>query len=140
MLDITTDLNIPSFAAISKKTGCDTEAITLGFGAHFDPQVAMLRAVTEAGQLFPSDTAKKEDPWEDPDAIEWWHNATVVKHPYLLPDPQQRFRKSQDYDEWRTDDFCEDVAHCVEIARLDHLGDLAMLKQESELNPVHLFL
>ncbi|NES82160.1 MAG: TOMM precursor leader peptide-binding protein, partial [Moorea sp. SIO2B7] len=47
VLDITSDLNIPTFAAISRRNDQAVENIILGFGAHFDPQIAILRALTE---------------------------------------------------------------------------------------------
>ncbi|HAA27983.1 MAG TPA: adenylate cyclase, partial [Cyanobacteria bacterium UBA8553] len=50
VLDITSDLNIPTFAAISRRTHKQPEDIFFGFGAHFDPKVALLRAVTEMNQ------------------------------------------------------------------------------------------
>ncbi|HEY9666843.1 MAG TPA: TOMM precursor leader peptide-binding protein, partial [Coleofasciculaceae cyanobacterium] len=51
VLDITSDLNIPTFAAISRRTNKQPEDILFGFGAHFDPKVALLRAVTEMNQM-----------------------------------------------------------------------------------------
>ena len=49
--DITTDINIPSFAAILDCREIEEPAFVYGSGAHLDPEVAILRAITEALQL-----------------------------------------------------------------------------------------
>ena len=41
VLDITSDLNIPTFAAITRRTDRAVEDIVLGFGSHFDPRLAI---------------------------------------------------------------------------------------------------
>lgn len=51
VLDVTTDLGIPVAAAISVGIGETVEELVMGFGAHFDPAVAMNRALTEMNQL-----------------------------------------------------------------------------------------
>jgi ribosomal protein S12 methylthiotransferase accessory factor len=50
-LDITNDLRIPSFVALSHWIEDGQENIEFGSGAHFDPRIAMLRAVTELNQF-----------------------------------------------------------------------------------------
>ncbi len=86
VLDVTSDLGIPVFAALSRHTGGPREAIMMGFGAHLDPAVALRRALTELNQLMPAVL----DGWDgggDPDAVRWLRDATVATEPYLLPDP-----------------------------------------------------
>src|SRR6185295_2261450 len=58
-LDLTTDLGIPVYAAISRRTdGAEpSEKIMFGFGAHLDPRIALLRAVTELNQMLAMFTA-----------------------------------------------------------------------------------
>ncbi|MEL6558487.1 MAG: TOMM precursor leader peptide-binding protein [Bacteroidota bacterium] len=52
VLDITTDIGIPTFVAVSHKT--DTgKSILFGFGCHIDAAVAVERAVIELNQLLP---------------------------------------------------------------------------------------
>lgn len=51
VLDLTTDLNIPAFAAVSRYIGGEQEYIIAGYGAHFDAKIAILRAVTEVNQM-----------------------------------------------------------------------------------------
>src|SRR5262249_33608496 len=66
------------------------EQIVPGFGAHLDPKIALLRAVTEMNQMLsspllgkPAKGAEKEP--VDPDTARWLETATVANQPYLLP-------------------------------------------------------
>ncbi|HEV3050531.1 MAG TPA: TOMM precursor leader peptide-binding protein, partial [Longimicrobium sp.] len=53
VIDITSDLPIPTYAAVSRRIDRPVEDILVGFGAHFDPRVALLRALTEINQFLP---------------------------------------------------------------------------------------
>ena len=50
VLDLTTDLGVPVMTALSARTQGSPRAL-LGFGAHFDPRVALRRALLELGQV-----------------------------------------------------------------------------------------
>jgi bacteriocin biosynthesis cyclodehydratase domain-containing protein len=52
VLDITSDLGIPSFVAISHATENSGEFIEYGSGSHFDARIALLRALTELNQFL----------------------------------------------------------------------------------------
>jgi oxazoline/thiazoline synthase len=52
VLDVTTDLGIPTFVAMAHWLKDGKENIEFGSGAHFDPQIAMLRALTELNQFL----------------------------------------------------------------------------------------
>ncbi|MFE9253848.1 TOMM precursor leader peptide-binding protein [Streptomyces sp. NPDC006879] len=54
-LDLTTDLGVPVVAVVCRTAaaGGATDHV-LGFGAHFDPRLALRRALTEAAQLLTS--------------------------------------------------------------------------------------
>jgi ribosomal protein S12 methylthiotransferase accessory factor len=98
---VTSDLGIPAMAAISRRTDKPAEDIMVGFGAHFDPRIAVRRAVTELGQLLPAVI----DAWADgtgyapagPHLLSWWTGATVRDQPYLLPDPSRTARTAASY-------------------------------------------
>jgi thiazole/oxazole-forming peptide maturase SagD family component len=87
VLDLTADLPIPTFAAISRRVEGPGEDLVHGFGAHIDPRVAVLRALTEVGQwLLASPPAVATsagrgtlDPADDPDALAWRQTATVAE-------------------------------------------------------------
>ena len=89
VLDVTADLGIPAFVALSRRTGADTEDIIYGAGAHADPRIAALRAVCELNQCLswlPRPGAKASGPAiDDPLALRWWKTATLADHPYLAP-------------------------------------------------------
>jgi len=121
VLDLTNDLNIPTFAAISRIKEQQVEDIVLGFGTHFDPRLAIQRALTEANQILPSVLAVKADgttqypPSSDPLAIEWWKTATVSNQPYLAPDENIAPKVYADYPQLWSDDLLEDVMKCQQI-------------------------
>lgn len=121
-IDLTTDLGIPTFAAVSRHTDGSVEAPLLGFGAHLDPRIAMLRALGEINQMSPVD-AHLDDATArgtDHELMVWLRTATLENQPYLVPDP--------DVPPWRADahpaqtgaDLAEDVRICRE--RVEHSG------------------
>lgn len=90
LLDLTSDLAIPCFVALSRRLGADTEDIVMGFGAHHDPSVAASRALTEMNQFLPAVLDVEADGTahyhiSDPDTVRWWQSARVVNQPYLTP-------------------------------------------------------
>ena len=101
VLDVTSDLGIPVMAAISRRAGDTTEDIMYGFGAHFDPRIALRRALTELGQLLPpaagSRVSRHGHGAGNPHLVSWWTSATVANQPYLLPEPGQVPRTAADY-------------------------------------------
>jgi ribosomal protein S12 methylthiotransferase accessory factor len=100
-LDLTADFGIPAFAAISRRTDKPVEDILMAFGAHYDPRVAMLRAVTELNQFITAVLDVRSDgsgyAYHDEFQLAWWHQATVSEHEYLLPDPAQPARRLADF-------------------------------------------
>ena len=52
MLDVTSDLGIPAFVALSRRPVAKTEDIIYGAGAHADPRIAALRAICELNQCL----------------------------------------------------------------------------------------
>jgi oxazoline/thiazoline synthase len=119
LLDITSDLQIPAFVCVSRAVGQATDDIVLGFGAHFDPQVATLRAITEMNQSLPAvlrdakGNYHSQSPWE----IEWWQTVTTRDDAYLAPDPTQPAKTLSDYPRLASDDLRTDVETCVGILR-----------------------
>jgi oxazoline/thiazoline synthase len=119
VLDITNDLGIPVFAAISHRTDRNPQDIVLGFGAHLDPKIALLRALTEVNQFIPCVFLDKDkgttDYWfHDPEAIYWWMTATLGSEPYLVPRQDIPARKLSDFEIRYSDDLKKDVEYCVE--------------------------
>jgi ribosomal protein S12 methylthiotransferase accessory factor len=90
VLDVTGDLGIPVFAAISR--ACDgPERISFGFGASLDPRVALVRALGEVHQIGWT-MSEAKDRW----LRQWWQTATIADHPYLVPDAAASSRRVRD--------------------------------------------
>lgn len=121
VLDITSDLNIPTFVAISQRTDREVEDIVLGFGAHFDAKIAVSRALTEANQILPSvlnlaaDGSTLYSSSINPDAVDWWKTATVENQPYLVPDPNAVAKRYSDYPQVWSDNLLDDIMTCQQI-------------------------
>ena len=122
VLDITSDFGVTTLACVSARLSAPTEDIVVGFGAHFDPKVALLRAVTEVNQFLPSVSYSRPDGttiylFGDDLASHWWRTARLAEHPYLRPHPSLPRRTASDFVDPSTDDLGEDVRLCVELAR-----------------------
>jgi Uncharacterized conserved protein len=131
VLDITSDLAVPAFAAISRRNDKEAEDIILGFGAHFDPRLAILRALTEVSQWLPvvcSGQPEKGNPYlsHDPEAIQWWKTATLENQPYLAPDEKVALKAQGDYRICWSNDLATDVRTCVQIAETEGLETLVL--------------
>lgn len=118
VIDITTDLGVPSFAAMSRRTDTPAEAILLGFGSHFDARVAILRALTEMNQFLPVVNTPPGDPstafqTADQEALEWLRSSTLANREYLASDGTAR--RAGDYPYWQQDDLADDVRACARI-------------------------
>ena len=89
-IDITADLGVPAFAALSQRLSGPTADIVLGFGAHHDPHLALNRALTELNQFMPAvldvaDNGATQYQIQDAATVRWWRTATLDCHPYLRP-------------------------------------------------------
>ncbi len=130
VLDLTNDLNIPIFAAVSRRVNAPTEEIIFGFGAHFNPKIGILRAVTEMNQSLPYVLIGANDPKDyqvaNKEVKTWWRTATVAQHSYLLPADQTRAKVQADYELRPGDDLRVDVERCVELARQQGLETLVL--------------
>jgi ribosomal protein S12 methylthiotransferase accessory factor len=114
VIDLTSDLEIPVFAAWSRNIGAGPEQIIMGFGAHLDARIALLRAVTEMNQMLsyilaaPLDKGRREHV-TDRETVEWLKTATLQNQPYLVPASGLESRTAADYARSQTDDVAEDV-------------------------------
>ena len=102
VLDITTDIRVPAFVAISRRFRGPTEDIMLGFGAHLDPHIALTRAITELNQFIPALLNVAPDGNTvyingDTDSVHWWQTATLATQPYLAPVTDKPFVTPKDY-------------------------------------------
>lgn len=134
VLDITSDLNIPCFVAISSRKDKEVEDILLGYGAHFDPKIAISRALTEVNQILPNVSSLKTDGttnyplFADPIGIQWWQTARLMNQSYLIPDEKMKQKKSNDYLSLASDDLLEDIKLCQQIIKKNGM-ELLVLDQ-----------
>jgi oxazoline/thiazoline synthase len=128
VLDLTADLGIPVFGTVCRRTNGPPEQIVLGFGAHLDPRVALLRAVTEMNQMLSSPLLSPEgkelgDPSADPETAHWLRTATTANQPYLVPAAEPP-RTAASYPYVWAEDVTEEIRACqalVEGAGLEML-------------------
>jgi len=131
VLDLTSDLGIPTFGAFSRRTDGPPESITVGFGAHLDARIAVLRAVTELNQSSVLCRAFGDSPGIDADSPlldTWMRETSVAEHPYLAPADHLPARTPGDFEEAAGDDLKTDVETCVKILR-DHDLEVMVLDQ-----------
>jgi len=120
VLDLTSDLAIPVFAAVSRRRDVLPERIVLGFGAHLDARIALMRAVTELNQMLMRLLAAETGGGRallggEPSARAWLDNATLGSHPYLVPDPAVAARRASDFGRCCSDDLRDDIGHCQRL-------------------------
>lgn len=80
LLDITTDVGIPAYAAVSPTRDGAEPLFTAA--AHASPRVAALKAASEAAQLIFSAVHTRS---LDAELHSWLHLATLESHSYLAP-------------------------------------------------------
>jgi ribosomal protein S12 methylthiotransferase accessory factor len=117
VLDLTSDLCIPAFVALSRRLDAGRQEIIFAPAAHLDPEIALLRALTELNQMLPAvlDVDERgEYRYDDRECVEWWKNATVQNQPYLLPSPAGA-AKCADFPRAWSDDIGNDLRRCQSL-------------------------
>ena len=118
VLDVTSDLEIPVFVAVSRRTDQPEEDIIYGAGAHRDPQIAALRAVCELNQCLGwvrGAAGGARHTVNDPLSRWWWETGKLAEHGYLKPRAGQR-RRRPDYPAPDLDDLAGEVERCCRLA------------------------
>ena len=121
VIDLTGDLNIPTFAAISRRQDREVEDVIFGFGAHFDPKLAIQRALTEISQVLPAVLRANADGTTqyavsaESHMLNWWKTATVENQPYLDPDRDATPKCKSDYEIVWHEDLLEDIKYCQQL-------------------------
>ncbi len=139
VLDITTDLGIPTFAALSRLKDKQEENIFIGFGAHLEAEIAILRSLTEMNQFLDSSPFWQESHFGegkqdfiDKKIISDWFKSTKVKdHAYLrnaLP-----IKKATEYPKWKTSDLLEDINYCRRVVESRGMEFLVLDQTRSEI-------
>jgi oxazoline/thiazoline synthase len=123
VLDITSDLGIPTFVAIAHWTKDGSEYIEFGSGAHFDARIAMLRTLTELNQFMSmellSDGARLQE------SLDGVTPLRIADHPFLLPGSGEVIEAEFDSQFSRLETR-EQVNTCVRIAKQKGLDFLIL--------------
>ena len=82
VLDITSDLGIPAMVALT--SDADGGRVLTGFGAHTDPVIAVVRALTEVAQSEAGLSELKSDAMPEVEG-EWLAAVTTATDPWLAP-------------------------------------------------------
>jgi len=101
--DITSDLPIPSFGVLLRGVYEDKETFSHASGTHLDPEVALVRALTEAIQLYPR--CGNYDTWLGSGPIDYLHDPSCEA---MRARPDGGF-------EW--DDLKPAIENCVDVLR-----------------------
>lgn len=128
VLDITTDLNIPVFVAIShslEKNGKDK--ILYAFGAHIDANIALERAVIELNQLLPVVMSNKANYLTtDKVFIDWLDTASLQNNNYLVPLDKTPKNMQTDYPKLCETTIYDSVQFCIDTAKKHGLETLVV--------------
>ena len=113
VLDVTSDLGIPTFVALAHWVNGGRENIEFGSGAHFDPRIALLRALTELNQflsigLMGGGTGEKS-------SLDGATPFRLQDHSYLVPNDGPAVRPGDS--KFARFDTREQVDTCVSAAR-----------------------
>jgi oxazoline/thiazoline synthase len=123
MLDITTDLGIPSFVAMSHSTDGDGDFVEYGSGSHFDARIAVLRSLTEVNQFLSIGLVGGRDAGStDSDGSGPFR---LRDHPYLIPNGNSGIGPDLGAT-FAGLDKREQVMACVELAKRQGLDFLVL--------------
>jgi oxazoline/thiazoline synthase len=116
VLDLTNDFGIPCFTAISAKKSGPREML-MGFGAHFNPGTALIRAVTEMNQFLAVRIATARSISTRRKKDQHIGSGPVQAAKYLRPDETLPELKFEDYKNKTEEDPYTNVKTCVRLAK-----------------------
>lgn len=118
VLDLTSDLGIPVFAALSRRRHATQEQILFGFGCHLDARIALQRACAEMNQMLRLAQIGGEcgsPAMEDQETLAWLTTATLDNQTYLAPAAGTPMRRLVDFPVCHSGDLLQDITHCRRI-------------------------
>jgi oxazoline/thiazoline synthase len=124
VLDVTSDLGVPTYVAIMHWMQNGRENIEFGSGAHFDPRIAMLRTLTELNQflsigLMGGGSGEKS-------SLDGTNPLKLEEHPFLIPNGTSTVQPGSDPAFGPLDHTRAQVNACVDIARRAGLDFLVL--------------
>ena len=130
VLDVTSDLGIPTFVAILHWMHDSQENIEFGSGAHFDVRIALLRALTELNQfmsigLMGGGTGEKS-------SLDGITPLRLRDHPFLTPSDSPAVQPDFGSKFGRLDAH-EQVSACVRLAKREGLDFLVLDQTRADI-------
>jgi len=123
VLDITHDLGIPSYVAISHSLENAMDFVEFGSGSHFDARIALLRSLTELNQFLSIGlVGLREGAGSGHDGPAPWQ---LRDHPYLLPNGHPAVRPDFG-SKFGMLDTREQVLACVNLVKRTGLDFLVL--------------
>jgi ribosomal protein S12 methylthiotransferase accessory factor len=123
VIDITSDLGIPSYVAMAHWVDNGNENVEFGSGSHFDSRIALLRAITELNQFLSIGLMGGGD--GDKSSLDGTTPLRLQEHPYLTPNGAPPVQPGSGSAFSRLDTR-EQVAACVNVARKAGLDFLVL--------------
>jgi len=123
VLDITSDLGIPSFVALSHATQNGHDFVEYGSGSHFDARIALLRALTEVNQFLSIGLMGARN--AGPSSHEDGNPFSLREHPYLMPKGYAQMRPDFGAEFGRLDKRAQVMA-CVNLVKQEGLDFLVL--------------
>ncbi len=123
VLDITSDLGIPSFVAVAHWIKDGNEYIEFGSGSHFDARIAMLRTLTELNQFMSMIEMGGDS------RLQWSLDGItplrLADYPFLSPSgsPAVKWGSDSKFGHLETN---EQVTECVQLAKQQGLDFLVL--------------
>lgn len=101
-IDVSTDLGVPVFVALSARREGAVEDIVFGFGADLDAGRALVGALTEMNQSYGFVSERGGDGAtryraENGEMLAWFRTATRANEPWLMPMPDAPVRPATGY-------------------------------------------
>jgi ribosomal protein S12 methylthiotransferase accessory factor YcaO len=111
----------------------------VGFGAHLDPSVALMQAVTEVNQFLPAVSRRKPNGetdylWPDGVAPRFWQKETLTSQPHLLPDKNVPARGLAEFPNLAGGDLYDSVQACLKISHRLGLEMLVLDQTRPDIN------
>lgn len=127
-MDLTSDLGIPVFVAVSKMSVGKEERLLFGLGCHLDARIALQRAYAEMNQMLgmAHQGSDGELSLEDAEILEWLRHATVANQSYMAADPAQPLMRFSDYPLQHSGEFLQDINHCRGIVEAQGMEMLVL--------------
>jgi ribosomal protein S12 methylthiotransferase accessory factor len=131
VLDVTSDLGVPTFVAITHWMDDGKENIEFGSGAHFDQRIALLRTLTELNQFLAIGHMGGAKP--DKSSLDGTTPFRLQDHSFLTPNNSPAIPKVFDSKFGRLDTR-EQVMACVRLAERAGLDFLVLDQTRPDIN------